>query len=514
MNRYEKEGLNTIRIQSPMGDRQIVTELAEDFSLPDYQPEIKRLLRVKATVSPADKYIGAGSAECSGTVDYCILYSGNDGGLYCTNQTGEYRFTAPVELPADFEIGEGFLCDVESVPEMTSGRVVAPRKLSVKCRLRSRMRLYGTRLLGENVGDGEDVQRLHGQTACARVFLGAGEPIALGDEILCDAKDRNVRVICAEGQVFVTEAAAGSGSVNCRGELCLKLLCCHDDAEEPELPYSVLRRIPFGQQVPAEGVEVNCDCCARGTCTDIRITVEEGRILCEASVSLQVRAQRNEDIAYTRDLYSTGRECETAYTTVALQQALRCVNGNFSLNTAIPLEEAGIRPGLAVADISGTAAVTGLEADRGKYFLTGKCRFLVILSDNGELSAQEFEAPFRYETDGGKEAPTDSDITVELISCKAKIDGERIGVDAELAVAAAIRGQSRICTVSEASFGGEWKAAGAVYTVCYPARDDTLWSVARRYHCPVSDLVARNSLASAPAADSPDSLAGVRFLLV
>ena len=102
MNRYEKEGLNTIRIQSPMGDRQIVTELAEDFSLPDYQPEIKRLLRVKATVSPADKYIGAGSAECSGTVDYCILYSGNDGGLYCTNQTGEYRFTAPVELPADF----------------------------------------------------------------------------------------------------------------------------------------------------------------------------------------------------------------------------------------------------------------------------------------------------------------------------------------------------------------------------------------------------------------------------
>ena len=514
MNRYETDGPDTIRIQSPLGERQIVTELAEDFSLPDYQPEIKRLLRIRATVSPADRYIGAGSAECSGTVDYCILYSGNDGGLYCANQSGEYRFAVPVELPADFEIGDGILCDVESVPEMVSGRVAAPRRLSVKCRLRSAVRMYGTRLLGGSFGEGEDIQRLRGQGSCARVFLGTGEPLALGDEILCDAGEGSVRVICAEGQVFVTEATAGSGSVGCRGELCLKLLCCRDDAAELQPPYPVLRRIPFSQQVPADGVEVNCECCAKGTCTDIRITVEEGRILCEASVILQVRAQRNEEFAYTRDIYSTSQSCEVAYAAVPLSRALRCFNGNVSLNSAVPLEEAGIRPGLTVADIGGMAMPTGLEADRGKFILTGKCRFTVILSDGSELSAQELELPFRYETDGSREQPVFSDITVELLSCKARIDGERIGVDAELAVCAALRGQDEVRTVSEVAFGGEWKPAGAVYTVCYPMREDTLWSVARRYHCPVSDLVARNSLASAPAADAPDSLSGVRFLLV
>ena len=32
MNRYETDGPDTIRIQSPLGERQIVTELAEDFS--------------------------------------------------------------------------------------------------------------------------------------------------------------------------------------------------------------------------------------------------------------------------------------------------------------------------------------------------------------------------------------------------------------------------------------------------------------------------------------------------
>lgn len=514
MNIFEKENQNAVRMQALLGDRHVVTELSEDFSLPDYQPEIKRLLRVKATVSPADKYIGVGNAELSGTVDYCILYSGNDGALYCTNQSGEYHFTAPVELPADFEIGEGILCDVESVPETVTGRVAAPRRLSVKCRLHSRVRLYGMRSMGESLeGDG-DIQRLRGECACARTFLGSGEPIRLGDEILCDTEDRNVRVICAEGQVFVTEATAGSGAVSCRGELCLRLLCCHDGAAEAEAPYSVLRRIPFSQSVPADGVEVNCECSARGICTELQITVEDGRILCEAAVSLLVRAQRNETVAYTRDIYSISKECEVHYSTVMLPQALRCLNGNFSLNTAVTLEEAGIRPGMTAVDITGVASVGALDSDRGKYVLSGKCRFSVILSDNGELSVQELEAPFRYETDGGRENPTDFDISVELISCKAKIDGERIGVDAELAVSGAIRGQGEIRLASEAVLGGEWRAPGAAYTVCYPSREDTLWTVARRYHRPVSELAEKNSLASAPAADSPDSLAGVHFLLV
>ena len=68
--------------------------------------------------------------------------------------------------------------------------------------------------------------------------------------------------------------------------------------------------------------------------------------------------------------------------------------------------------------------------------------------------------------------------------------------------------------LTEATVGAAWQAPGAVYTVCYPSKDDTLWSVAKRYHTPVSLLSAKNTLAPAPAADTPASLAGVRFLMV
>ena len=280
MDNYTREEKN-VRIQVPICDRTQSTDLTMDVSLPDYQPEIKRLLRVRATVHPADKYIGAGSTELSGVIDYVILYAGNDNALYSATQTGEYRFSVPVEMPSDYDRSEGILCDTEVRPDMVSGRVVSPRKLSLKCRLRSRVRMYASRILPDAIRTADHtVQTLKGSAECAHVFLGTSEPVLLADEMLLDTQTSDLRVILAEGQVFVSEATAGSGTVNCRGDVCLKLLTVQDANGTPTVWQ---RRIPFAQSVPTDGAEVNCDCVASGFCTDVSVTVEEGRLLCEVT---------------------------------------------------------------------------------------------------------------------------------------------------------------------------------------------------------------------------------------
>ncbi len=513
MESYIKSNASGMRVQAALCDKQVITDLAADVSLPDYLPEIKRLLRVRATVTPPDKYIGAGAAELSGRIDYSILYTGNDGALYSANEEGEYQFSVPLESTSDFELNEGLICDVENAAEAVVGRVVSPRRLSLKCRLRSRVCIRGTRLLDEPLsGDGAgDLQRLCGHAEAARCFIGMGEPLTLGDEILTDADAADLRVICADAEVFVTEATAGSGVVNCRGEACLKLLCCHESAPLP--PLTLTRRIPFSHTVTVDGVEVNCDACANGIATDLHVTVEEGRILCEAVVSLRARAQRNESLTYTRDLYSTAAVCETKKTQLILPHAERCLNGNFSLNTTMTLEEAGIRTGMTPVDLTLTPTVTSLEHEGGKTVLCGRCRVLAILCSGEETVAQEFELPFRYLTDGDRSV-SDYDATVDPIACRARVDGERIAVDAELAVSLTTRSAVSLEVLTEANLGEKFTPVGASMTVCYPAREDTLWSVAKRYHRAVGDVSEQNGLANAPAADSPDSLAGVKYLIV
>lgn len=503
------------RMQEMFCDRSVMTELASDFSLPDYQPEIKRLLRITATVSPADQYIGVGNAELSGTVDYHILYAGNDGALYCANQTGEYRFSCPIEMNERFDPSDGILCDCETIAESPVGRVVAPRRLSLKCRLRSRVRMYGTRTLEERIGAGAEGacwQRLKKSAACARTFVGTSEAVTLGDEILCDVSEQNLRVISAEGCVFVHEAEAGSGCVNCRGEAMLKLLTVAEGAEA--LPVAQIRKIPFSASVPVEGAEVNCECIASGVCTDLNITVEDGRILCEIAIRLKARAQRNEEIEYTCDLYATNAKSECRYESIQIPQTVVCASGNVSINTVLSLEEAGIRRDAGIVDMSLTPLGLNPECENGKYVVTGRLRALAVLHNGEEYGAQEFEFPFRYEVEGEIREITDYDLKVTPLFCRARMDGERISVDSELAVAFATQSANLHSVLTEATMGEVIGSCGACYTVCYPSPEDTLWSVAKRYHRAVSDVAQMNPLSGSPAADAADSLEGVAYLLV
>lgn len=513
MDNYTNDIRHGVRMQAPICERQVGTELIGDCSLPDYQPEIKRLLRVKATVLPPDRYVGAGSAEFTGAVDYTILYAGHDGALYSAAHTEEYRFEVPVELTSDFELGDGLTCDVETVAEAVMGRVSSPRKLSLRCKLRSDVHIWGNKTVEERVDaiDPMSVQRLHGEGLCAEVFCGTGEAFSLQEELLQDAQSADIRVISAEGQVFVAEANAGSDCVSCRGEVYLKLLCCSDSGGAPTVQ---LRKLPFAHTVEVDGCEVNCECAARGVCTELDVTVEEGRILCNVSVRLSARAQRNRAFSYTRDLYSTESEGENRYTEQSLPIAVRCINGNFTLNTTLTAEEAGVRAGMTVLDSALSPGAVSVERSNGKQYLVGKCRCQLILWDGEDMSAQELDVPFRYEPEGCAEDVTDCVATADALSCRVRTDGERVFVDAELAVSAVMRGENRIRMLSEASFGDAVNRSAAVYTVCYPAREDSLWSVARRYHRPIEAIAEMNGLAGSAAADSPESLAGVAYLLV
>ena len=57
----------------PVCDRAVTSEISGDFTLPDYQPEIKRLLRISASVLPPSKYISERGAEFAGNIDYYVL---------------------------------------------------------------------------------------------------------------------------------------------------------------------------------------------------------------------------------------------------------------------------------------------------------------------------------------------------------------------------------------------------------------------------------------------------------
>lgn len=517
MDNYTKNDSAALRVQMLLCDKQEMSEVTAEVSLPDYRPEIKRLIRVSATVSPPAHYIGAANTELSGTIDFCILYTGNDGALYSTSHASEYRIGIPVDLPSDAILGEGLVCDADILFEPCNARVLSPRKLSLKCRLRARMRLYGIRLIeNDDLFAGIAAEKLYGSCDTAELFSGVGEPLLLHDEIICDSQSEDVRVVCADGEVFLSEATAGSGCINCRGEVALKLLCAHDSTGLQ--PSQLTRRIPFESSLEVDGCEVNCAASAFGTCTDVSVTVEDGRILCDLSVVLQGRAQRDRNLTYVRDAYALESASEGKTDFLSLPQSRSCVCANFSLGSTLTAEEAGLRAGMSVVDAHLIPLSVELTQDNGRDILTGRCRVhLTLCDDAGEISSQEVELPYRYETEAKDMGLADYLVHISPISCRARADGERLGIDAELAVSLITRAKTSVQYLSACHIGDKLQKLEGECTVCFPASSDTLWSVAKRYHKPLAHLTGINTLppqAQAAAADSTASLAGVSYLLV
>ena len=113
-------------VQMNMAGEPVLCEANGDYTLPDYQPEIRKILHVRPAVLPTGKFISGGRAEFSGTVAHSVLYADADGHLAAALLPGEYTFRA--ELPE----GENTAVLCDSMAEGTVCRPGGPRKLTLR----------------------------------------------------------------------------------------------------------------------------------------------------------------------------------------------------------------------------------------------------------------------------------------------------------------------------------------------------------------------------------------------
>lgn len=510
MNSYQ----NTEGMQIPLCDKTVLTEVAGDFSLPDYQPEIKRLLRIRPCVLPASHYAGAGNAEFSGTLDYYVLYMGNDGGLYCAPLHTEYT----VSVPFEEETGSVSLCMADVVPESVVGRVSAPRKLNIRCRLRAGVRIFGTLPTAEQtegVVDPFSVERLQGEQTLAHIGYGVGDAVRLGEDILTDSRGRNMRLVCAEGQVHVQEASCGTGVVNCRGEVELKLMMsAEEQGSLPDpVPTYLTRKLPFSGSIEVACAMPGSECCVVGNCAELSVAVEETYMHAEVGVVLQAHVMNNRPVRYTKDIFSTKKACECVHDEYELPVAIRALNGNFTQSDSVALAEVQIPSGCSIVDVCGTAEAEEMMWERGRCTISGNGHYIVLTYMDNEMAPHEITLPWKYEFECPRQ-PKDWRAHVQVLSCRARVDGERIGIDAEIACAAEAWDTADARVLRSVSFGESLSGGSGAFVVCYPSANDSLWSVAKRYASSLSSVCAANNLDSDAPADSPASIEGCKYLIV
>lgn len=476
-------------------DYTAVTDSAAEVTMPDYYPEVRRVVAVFAEALPDSKYISDGKLEYGGTVSFCVLYIGDDNSLSCVPYSGEYSDSLKLTLPDGIE-GTGSI-KIFAGAENVQCRVTAPRKLSLKAKIRSQI-----------IADGKE------NYICA-VRNSSGEPCGTAGLEYLESSKKTVfrKYVTATGNCGgEIPDAAGTKPVMCLGAVCVDSVTAEHDCVtvkgRTEVKCTVLNAdgiystvtgyLPIEETVNIPGVLEGDIASACGRAASVSVSTDGGMASADVEYDLDVIVCREAEITVTDDIYSTfsGLDAErTDYEPISL---IACHNGGFTLSGDI--RRTGEKtPDDYIITASADPTFEKAEVKDGRLVLTGNCRVRVYTASCGEVNCDEGIIPMRYETGAAADAAPQEILWSAFASpskIAAKYAGDTVSVSAELSVSLDAVKKYKISPVTQATLTGDSirDEGGCVIKVCCPGKGTPIWNIAKEHHASIPELERINSV--------------------
>lgn len=486
----------------PICDKHSSVDLNSDYTLPDYQPEIRRLLSTKVIILPHGEYIGNGSVEINGEVNYKILYLAADGELYCTTLSDKYGCNAPLDFNSHSVNNDEMTIIPSFKVEGVSTRVLGPRKLNVRTKLDCKISAFSPALYSPNLVGAHNKSAIESKinhTDCINIKKTLSESLTLSDFLSFDTQADNIRIVDFSSTVAFNECISSVDRITVKGDAIFKILYCND--QESPHPISLIRRIPFSHELPCQGVDSRFECISHGACFDEKCDFKENGIELECTLCLYATAQKNDTVSYVADAYSTEKACETATTTISIPNALLCTHGFLTQNDVFTLDDVKLSRDAKIIDVFARCNINELTNDNGKLVLKGTNDYQLIYFLDGEYASIPLASPVKYELECRSAAKSECILCWQASavssSARARHDGERLFVDCELNLTLAIKGEEQISILDEMIFSEYLDKANGEMLLCYPERGATVWSVAKHYGESQKSIRAKNSIPEA-----------------
>lgn len=497
------------KIQVTVFNKNIISDLSEDFVLPDYNPEIRKLLRITPYTPIPSCYVNMSDAEFAGNINWSVLYVTNEGKLASAMLSSPFDVTA--EYNSDEADPDGDFSAYDDIrTENIVGRVTAPRKINIKCRLIHYLKVLGektceTELFG-NTDTPESIKSLVHTIPACYIKRAYDDSIELTETL---PVSENEKIVFCRSNVSIVDTEITSDGIACRGVVNLKCLV----SKEGTAPSPAERKIPFSITVPTEFDSDGWNTTAHGKISEISFEESESDTVCRMRLSISAEAQKTELVEYTADIFSTKNTCECSSTVLHVPSIIFSGKSNFSHDGSSDAN--GIPDESEIIDAIASPVAETVSFENNRYIIFGKIKYNVLYrSEEGEYFVRETEFPFSFDLSEGKYAPKDFFADICVISTKVRKEGENIAFSSDMTVNATVIIETSVNAISEADFSDEIERENAsAFTVVYPSSDETLWSIAKRYLTDPSALAFSNGIASENF-DSADSLVETKYLII
>lgn len=480
------------------------TEGGGEYSMPDYYPQIRKLVSCTCDVLPDTKFISGNTLEFGGTLAFTVLYIGEDGSLVSLPYAAEYSGTQslPAEVRGTAEIA------IDALGEDIQCRVLGPRKLSLRSRIKTRIsavhklscRMQMLNCEGEEVSSSERaaIQCLAGSIPTMSEGRGSATGKASGE---IRDKQGSKPVSCG-GSVSITEVKCRKDSILVRGDACVKCLVFTPDGY-----YAPARaRFPFEEIITAEGASEGDMCRAWGRAASVSVSEAEGGMLnAELEYDLEALWCRKGEMSIVRDAYAAGRASETERDEAGSHSLLACITSPLTVNGS---GKRTTKPDANeyLIDMSCEAAIEHAEQKDAHMVFTGSCKIKAFIASNGEVICEEMTLPLKYETAAESPLSEGRIILYANAVCtdiSGRLEGDSVFANAELCLSILAKRECKIRPVSKITLAPApaSESPAAQIKVCYGAKGESLWDISKKYMVPIGRAEEANGISRGEKAE-------------
>lgn len=466
-----------------------------DFLLPDYEPEVFRILKTRVSPVIQQIQVNKNRLELSGVCNVSVLYLGErQDSLQAARQAAPFSKTLELKKLPDSD------CAVQCIPRcyFVNARAVSSRRLEVRCGLSLRTRVTAQTakpVVASAQGCGVQI---HGkQVLCAQNRILSSKTFTMSEDLeLGQAKPAFGSLLDAWYSLVLTDKKMMENRVICKGDLVTRILYCPEGGGTPEL---MEWSEPVSQILDLTGVQEDdiCEIHAErinGSFEPIRDDGECRRLSAEWTLTISAVCDHNSEIQLNDDAFSCQYASSPVIETVSLTRACGTISQ--------------IVPVTGMMEISQLESLCGLltspgeyssRSEDGKLILSGTIEVTAIYMTGGSLAVSDKSILYEAVLD---QACTTGEVsffpTVSVVSAEGTLTSGGIDLRIQLNVCGTVCQpvEARILTGLQVDEDKALEKSGAALRICYAEPGENLWDIAKRCRTSLSAIMQENDLQS------------------
>lgn len=488
----------TLGICKPVFDGCLEQSVDLDFNLPEYCPDIQKILKCQVYPRISARNIVGDRLNVEGIAIVNLIYLDSEKlTIRCCEHSSPFSVTFNLKTSC-----ENCIVFTKTKVEYINCRAITQRRVDIHGAFSvcAKVKKRDSQEIVCGINDGTIEQKKE-KCSVSNLVSMAQQQFSVNETIELSNLPPIEAIVKSEVKVLLNDYRTITNKLILNAEAIFNLLYI-SNIETGEIR-SAQFNIPVSQIVDAEGIEDNCDC-------DINIEVlnhdmqqkldgngENSLLGLDIKMVVAVMAYEPKEIEVLNDIYSTEFEVEKVLENLNLSklydeiQILHTENANIDVNSSEIID---------ILDAWGeVVSIEGAIKDNAIVF-NGKINVCVLALTSGQ-EATYFERMVEFEH---KHDWKDSARHVEvcpsatIVSLEARnVSGRGIDVAIGIKISAPVYVNSQIKAVSDIIINEEKpleKDTSAALTVYYASAGENLWDIARKYCTSVESIRLENEL--------------------